>query len=128
MIMDSINIDELIRFRKELHRHPELSCKEFKTAEKVKSFLLKCKPDTLIENLGGTGIAAVYEGKQRGKTVLIRCELDALPIHEINTFEHRSVTDGVAHKCGHDGHTTIVCGVAATLHEQRPKVPQEEWC
>lgn len=119
--MKSINIDELVRFRKELHRHPELSCNEFKTAERVKNFLQQFKPDLLIEKLGGTGIAAVYEGKQSGKTVLIRCELDALPIHEINNFEHRSVTDGVAHKCGHDGHATIVCGVAAMLHGQRPE-------
>jgi metal-dependent amidase/aminoacylase/carboxypeptidase family protein len=43
-----------------------------------------------------------------GKTILFRCELDALPIHEINTFEHRSLTNGVSHKCGHDGHMAIL--------------------
>jgi len=114
--MHNLQIDALVRFRKELHQNPELSGKEFKTAERVVNFLHKYNPTQLITNLGGTGIAAIYEGKQPGKTVLIRCELDALPIHEINTFEHRSATDGVAHKCGHDGHATIVCGVAEMLH------------
>jgi metal-dependent amidase/aminoacylase/carboxypeptidase family protein len=52
------------------------------------------------------------------KTILFRCELDALPIHEINTFEHRSLTNGVSHKCGHDGHMAILCGLAIELHRQ----------
>lgn len=119
--MNSIKIEELIHFRKELHRYPELSCEEFKTSERVEIFLQHYKPDILIKKLGGTGIAAVYEGKHAGKTILIRCELDALPIHEINDFEHRSLKDGVSHKCGHDGHATIICGVAALLHQERPE-------
>jgi metal-dependent amidase/aminoacylase/carboxypeptidase family protein len=52
------------------------------------------------------------------KTILFRCELDALPIHEINTFEHRSLTNGVSHKCGHDGHMAILCGLAIELDRQ----------
>jgi metal-dependent amidase/aminoacylase/carboxypeptidase family protein len=48
-------------------------------------------------------------------------ELDALPIHEINTFEHRSLTNGVSHKCGHDGHMAILCGLAIELHRSKPK-------
>lgn len=119
--MDNIKKEELIRFRKELHRYPELSCEEFKTSERIENFLQQFKPDILINKLGGTGIAAVYDGKHAGKTILIRCELDALPIQEINDFKHQSVHDGVSHKCGHDGHATIVCGVAAMLYQQRPE-------
>jgi metal-dependent amidase/aminoacylase/carboxypeptidase family protein len=59
-------------------------------------------------NIGETGIIAIYNGEKPGKTILFRCELDALPIHEINTFEHRSLTNGVSHKCGHDGHMAIL--------------------
>jgi metal-dependent amidase/aminoacylase/carboxypeptidase family protein len=55
------------------------------------------------------------------KTILFRCELDALPIHEINTFEHRSLTNGVSHKCGHDGHMAILCGLAIELDRHRPE-------
>lgn len=73
------------------------------------------KPDDII-SLDGAGFAAIYEGSSLGKTVLIRCELDALPIHEINDdLAYRSIYDGVGHKCGHDGHMTILAGLAQTL-------------
>lgn len=119
--MKEIDLTELVSFRKELHRNPEISCQEFETAKRVKNFLQKCNPDEIIENLGKTGIAAIYKGKNPGKTVLLRCELDALPIQEINSFEHKSVNEGVSHKCGHDGHTTILCGVAKMLMHNQPE-------
>jgi metal-dependent amidase/aminoacylase/carboxypeptidase family protein len=55
------------------------------------------------------------------KTILFRCELDALPIHEINTFEHRSLTNGVSHKCGHDGHMAIFMWFSNKLDRHRPE-------
>ena len=76
------------------------------------------KPDDII-TLDGAGFAAIYEGKAPGNTVLFRCELDALPIHEINDdIAYRSVNDGVGHKCGHDGHMAILAGVAQTLTDR----------
>ena len=57
------------------------------------------------------------KGKEKGKTVLLRCELDALPIQEINSFEHQSKLENVSHKCGHDGHMAIICGVAKKIFE-----------
>ena len=121
--MENLNqrIETLILLRKELHKHPELSGKEFETAKRILSFLENYPPDEIISEVGTTGIVAIYKGRKPGKTVLFRCELDALPIDEINTFEHRSVTNGVSHKCGHDGHMAILCGLASELSQNRPE-------
>lgn len=107
--------------RKELHQYPEVSGNEINTAKRIISFLENYPPDEIISNIGTTGILAIYKGKAEGKTILFRCELDALPIDEINTFDHRSVNNGVSHKCGHDGHMAILCGLATELHLQRPE-------
>jgi len=110
-------LEELIQLRKELHKHPEVSGNEFKTAQRILDFLAKYKPNQVTINLGGNGILAIYKGKKDGKTILFRCELDALPIQEINEFDYKSIYEGVSHKCGHDGHMAILCGMAKTLHE-----------
>jgi amidohydrolase len=117
----NINMDQLIRLRHWLHAHPEVSRQEVETANHMRCFLEEhAKPDSIIP-LGGAGFAAIYEGYSSGKTVLIRCELDALPIHEINDdLAYRSLYDGVGHKCGHDGHMTILAGLALTLAD-RPR-------
>ena len=108
---------ELIQLRQELHKHPEVSGNESKTAQRILDFLSKYKPNQVITNLGGVGVLAIYKGKEDGKSILFRCELDALPIQEINSFNYKSIYDGVSHKCGHDGHMTILCGMAKTLDE-----------
>lgn len=105
----------LTGFRKELHRFPELSGKEVATAQRVINFICRFNPSYTIEQIGGTGVAGVYEFGEGGKTVMIRCELDALPIQEVNTFEHRSTVEKVSHMCGHDGHMAIVAGLAEWL-------------
>lgn len=111
----------LTKLRKLLHRFPELSGNETETAKRISGFLNSYKPTKLIEGIGGNGVAAVYSYFGSGPTVLIRCELDALPIEEINTFEHRSEDEHVSHKCGHDGHMSIVAGLAIHLSKNRPK-------
>ncbi len=83
-------------------------------------FLNKCKPDKIISNVGSHGIIAIFNGNNSGKNILFRSELDALPITESNDFDHKSVTQGVSHKCGHDGHSTILCGLAKIFSENRP--------
>ncbi|KVV14878.1 amidohydrolase [Flavobacterium sp. TAB 87] len=112
---------ELQELRKELHQFPELSGKEFNTAERIVSFLQKYPPDELVTTVGKTGILATYSGEVLGQTVLFRCELDALPINEINIFNYRSETEGISHKCGHDGHMAILCGLAKQLYLNKPK-------
>ncbi|MDP2069473.1 MAG: amidohydrolase [Lutibacter sp.] len=114
-------IKELVTFRKMLHANPEVSGKEYNTAKSVANFLKTCTPTKVIENIGGTGIVAVFDSGKSGKSVMFRAELDALPIQEINAFSHKSTIDGVSHKCGHDGHTTVLLGLARILSEQKPK-------
>lgn len=119
--MENLNyrMESLIRLRKELHKNPELSGKEIETSKRILAFLEKNKPDEIHTEIGKTGIIAIYKGKNEGKTILFRCELDALPIQEINKFEHQSVQKGISHKCGHDGHMAILCGLATELSQNK---------
>ncbi|SKB62536.1 amidohydrolase [Maribacter arcticus] len=107
----------LVNLRKELHQHPELSGQEHTTAKRIVEFVKDYHPTNIIENIGGEGVAIIYEFGNNGATVVIRCELDALPILEENTFEHHSKNKGVSHKCGHDGHMAIVAGLSIWLKE-----------
>lgn len=112
---------QLIELRKELHKYPELSGKESQTAKRIVEFAKRFNPDEIISKVGGEGVLVIFEGKQKGKTILIRCDLDALPIDEENEFEHKSVYDNVSHKCGHDGHMSIVSGLIPILSENKIK-------
>ncbi|MCB9170984.1 MAG: amidohydrolase [Flavobacteriales bacterium] len=112
--------DELVRFRHALHAHPELSGKETGTARRVLDMLRTTGPDELIDGIGGTGILATFGTDIEGPQVLVRCELDALPIKETNDLPYRSTTDGVGHKCGHDGHMAMLTGVAKEFGTERP--------
>lgn len=116
--MNKINLNTIINLRKTLHQNPELSGFEFATAKRIQQFLVQNQPTEIIENIGSTGLAAVYQFSNTGKTIVIRCELDALPIQEVNQFEHQSTISGVSHKCGHDGHMAIVAGLGFWLKEQ----------
>jgi amidohydrolase len=112
------NVNVLLKIRRYLHAHPELSEGEYQTAETIVGFISKYNPTRIIENVGGTGVVVIFDSGKKGKTILFRSELDALPIQEINDFAYRSTVDGVAHKCGHDGHSTILIGLAKQLSEQ----------
>lgn len=114
--MDTSTFHLLRDFRRDLHQHPELSGEELRTQKKVIEFCEKLNP-TLVQPLGNTGVAVVFDSHQEGETVLIRGDMDALPIQEVNTFEHASIQPEVSHKCGHDGHTTVLCGLAKLLSE-----------
>ncbi len=120
MLLDNDTHAKLVSLRQELHRHPELSGCEQKTSDRIAAFLEDYTPDELHRNLGGYGLAAVYKGKSPGPCVLIRCELDALPIEELGTAPYRSEIPGKGHLCGHDGHMTIVAGLAMLLQRTRP--------
>ncbi len=109
---------EIVHLRKTLHENPELSGFEYETAKRIRSFIEKHHTTEILENLGGTGIAAIYKFPKKGPSITIRCELDALPIQEENQFEHQSKIKGVSHKCGHDGHMAIVSGLIFWLKEQ----------
>ena len=110
MVLTNQDMVELVAFRHKLHRMPELSREEAQTAQEIRAVLVATNPDRLITGLGGHGIAAVYEGAQPGPTVMIRAELDGLPIEEISEIPYRSTVPGKGHLCGHDGHMTILTG------------------
>lgn len=116
-----VSIDELIQLRHELHRFPELSGEEKETAGRIVDYLKNFEPDEIITGLGGFGVAAVFNGESDGPTVMIRSELDALSISESMDIEYNSENDGVSHKCGHDGHMTMVAGLAPMLKENPPQ-------
>ncbi len=106
--------------RRELHRHPELSGFEAETAARVCRFFKPLRPDEVIRGLGGHGVAFVFSGAEPGPTVLLRCELDGLPIRELSRSAHCSTVDGRSHACGHDGHMAILASVGETLSAARP--------
>lgn len=108
--------DEVVAIRRQLHQHPELSFCERNTAELVK----KCLASKNIEfqsEIAGTGVVATIKGKPSNKTVALRADMDALPIHETTDLPYRSVNDGVMHACGHDAHTAMLLGTAFILNE-----------
>ena len=107
--------DELVQIRRDFHMHPELSQNEFRTQRKIREYLNKWG----IENYtcAETGVVGIIRGKNKGKTVGIRGDIDALPIHEENDVPYRSLTPGVMHACGHDAHAAIVLGTAKIIKE-----------
>ncbi|WP_112323166.1 amidohydrolase [Oceanibium sediminis] len=117
--MQTPNLSDLVSWRRALHRQPEISGEEARTAETVCARLQPLKPDALVTGLGGHGVLAQFRGAAPAVRVLVRCELDGLPIAETNSFAHRSEIQGKGHLCGHDGHMAIVMGVAERLAARR---------
>ena len=116
-----IDFKDLNEVRKYLHQNPELSGEEFKTQEFIRQFFAKHCPSATFHPLKKTGGILHIKGTSNAPTVMLRCELDALPIQESNSFNHRSTNDGVSHKCGHDGHMTILLAVSIALEQTGPK-------
>ena len=105
---------ELIALRRKLHEHPELAFEEHETAKAVAGFLEKLGIP-FRKAVGKTGIVALIDGGKPGPTVGIRADMDALPINEQTGLPFASKVPGKMHACGHDVHTVIALGVAATL-------------
>ena len=120
MTLTNRDIVELTAWRRKLHRNPEISNEEERTAGEVVDFLADTKPDKVLTGLGGHGVAAVYDSGKEGPTVLFRSELDALPIHEVSGVPHSSLVPGKSHMCGHDGHTAILAALGRQLGRRRP--------
>ncbi|MCK1637533.1 amidohydrolase [Bradyrhizobium sp. 157] len=100
---------------------PELSGQEKETAQTVQAFLRAAGADKVITELGGHGVAGIYHGRTPGPTIMLRAELDGLPIQETSAIPRRSEVPGKAHLCGHDGHMTILAAVARDLGRTRPR-------
>jgi amidohydrolase len=115
--------DELIAYRRHFHAHPELSLKEFETAAFIEGELRACEFDEIRTSVGTTGILATLRGGKPGPVSLLRADMDALPIVELNDAAYRSTRDGAMHACGHDGHMAILLSAARFLSAHRTKIP-----
>ncbi|MEA3494614.1 MAG: amidohydrolase [Bacteroidota bacterium] len=112
---------KLINIRHLLHQNPELSNQEIETAIRVSDFMKALNPDKIV-NISKTGRLFIFDSNNDGKTTVFRADMDALPINEENkTIKYLSLNKGIAHSCGHDGHMTIVLGLAQKIAENRPK-------
>ncbi len=107
--------DELTAWRRHLHSYPELAYEEVRTAEFVAE-KLEAWGLRVHCGLAKTGVVGTLE-RGTGRRIGLRADMDALPIHEANSFEHRSRLDGKMHACGHDGHTAMLLGAARHLAE-----------
>ena len=101
-------------WRHDFHRHPELGFDEHRTSARVAG-LLESFGLEVHRGIGRTGVVGVLQRGNATKSVGLRADMDALPIHETNGFGHRSTKDGAMHACGHDGHTTMLLGAAKHL-------------
>lgn len=111
--------DDLVAWRHDFHRHPELAFEEKRTsalvAERLRSFGLE-----VHEGLAGTGVVGTLRVGKAERAIGLRADMDALPIHERTELPYSSVHEGKMHACGHDGHTTMLLGAARYLAAQRP--------
>lgn len=110
-----LDVKKLIKLRHRLHAYAEVSNQEKKTAKIIVEFLEKYKPDQIWENVGGHGVIALFKGKEEGENIGFRADLDALHIAETIKLKYGSKIPHVSHKCGHDGHMTMVAGIAAYI-------------
>lgn len=113
-------IDDILALRHQLHAHPELSGREEQTHDTVAAYAKRLNPSRLYEKAGGFGLIAVF-GNEADEAVAFRADMDALPVQETTDLPYISVHPGVAHKCGHDGHTAILLRLAehiAQLQEE----------
>src|SRR5437667_7454693 len=117
-------VPDLVAMRRNLHEHPELSFEEIRTSGIVAQRLHSLGLDVRT-GVAKTGVVGLLHGgasKPGAKTIAIRADMDALPIHELNEIDYRSQADGKMHACGHDGHTSILLAVADILSTRRAEL------
>jgi amidohydrolase len=114
-------VAEVIATRRDLHVHPELGFEETRTAAIVAERLRSLGYE-VTTGIGKTGVVGVIRGARPGKTIMLRADMDALPIDEENAIPYRSQTKGTMHACGHDGHVAMLLGAARLVSERRDEV------
>ena len=110
--------DEIVALRRDFHQHPELGNEEYQTAEKIAQYLHQCGLDVKTD-VNGTGVVGVLSAAEQGPTLMLRADMDALPIHEECDVPYRSQVDGKMHACGHDGHMAMLLAAAKILSRSR---------
>ncbi|UQZ36312.1 amidohydrolase [Paenibacillus sp. PK3_47] len=129
-------LPEMVKWRRHLHRHPELSYQEKETSAFVAGKLAEFGIE-VVRSSTGYGLTGILKGSQPGKTVVLRADMDALAITEENEHEYASQNKGVMHACGHDGHTAMLLAAASYYSSRRDELngelrflfqPAEEIC
>jgi amidohydrolase len=116
-------IGKLIKFRRDLHAHPELKFEETRTSDQIAAWL-QALGLPVHRGMGGTGVVATLRGNgpdahDPARAIGLRADMDALPVQEVNAFDYASANPGRMHACGHDGHTAMLLGGATLLAKQR---------
>ncbi|MFZ3581324.1 M20 aminoacylase family protein [Loktanella sp. DJP18] len=114
-------LPEITAIRRDLHENPEILFETHRTAQVVADRLRAVGCDEVVTGIGRTGVVGVIKGKtdSKGRTIGLRADMDALPIHEATGLDYASKTPGAMHACGHDGHTAMLLGAAQYLAETR---------
>lgn len=107
------------KMRREFHRYPELGFQEKRTARRIAEELSELPGLDVETGVAGTGVVAIMEGAKPGPVVLLRVDMDALPMTEENDVPYASQNEGVMHACGHDGHIAMGLAAAKILHDER---------
>ena len=112
---------EIVAIRHKIHKNPELAFNETETAKLAASKLANLGLDVKT-GIYGTGVCGLLQTAKKGKTILLRADMDALPIQENTGLEYKSQNPGIMHACGHDAHTAILIGTAMVLNNLRDKL------
>ncbi|SIT83111.1 M20 metallopeptidase family protein [Pontibacter indicus] len=118
----NIPVEEVIKWRRHIHQNPEISFKEEQTSKYVED-VLKSMGNIEVSRPAKTSVIGVLKGAKPGKTVAFRADMDALPMQEETDLPFKSKNDGVMHSCGHDAHTAMLLGTAATLSRMQKELP-----
>ena len=113
---------QVVAWRRRMHRHPELSFQEFDTADFLEQELRQL-PGLQVERPTATSLVATLQGALPGRTLAIRADIDALPIHDQKTCDYASANPGAMHACGHDGHAAMLLGAARLLADLKDELP-----
>lgn len=114
--------DQLVEIRRDFHKYPELSGKEYRTGDKICEYLDSWGIE-YERGIANTGIVGIIRGKKGpGKTIGVRADIDALPINEVADYGYCSVNEGVMHACGHDVHTTVLLGMGKILKDMEDEI------
>lgn len=110
-------LEHLVAVRRDLHQHPEIGFAELRTSAAIRDQMLAA--GLQVRELAGTGLIATLRGDFPGPTILVRAEMDALPIQETTAVAYQSTNPGVSHACGHDAHCAVAATVAQRFAEER---------
>lgn len=113
--------NKLVEYRRELHRYPELSMKEYETTKRIRKWLTE-EGIKILEYPIETGVIAEIQGEEPGPTIALRADIDAIPVKEATGLPFASENMGVMHACGHDFHTASMLGAAILLNKNKSKV------